>query len=140
MTDKRESEVPRHRKKSRSASRSVSSRRADHRHDYEKVILQWGRSDDPDPLKQYYWGKRCRTCGRVVDPLYPFPSVSQGLVKKTVRAGNSRIEVFYTADELREKYPGTPILVEKSDGCGYVELGGTSGKNDKSGKTGGKRK
>lgn len=40
-----------------------------------------------------------------------------GLVKKTVRVAGSRIDVYFTADELREKYPGVPILVETSAGA-----------------------
>ena len=122
MSDEKELEIPRHRKKSKTASKSVSVKRADHRHDYEKVIIQRSPSDDPDPLKQYYWGKRCRICGRVEDGSMLKASATKGLVKKTVNVLDSRIDVFFTAEELREKYPDTPILAANSDRSGYEEL------------------
>ena len=122
MNDEREFEIPKHRKKSDSADKSVSAKRADHRHDYEKVIIQEDTAGSTDPLKRYYWGKRCRICGRVVDR-GQFKSASrEGLVKKTVRIAGSRIDVYFTADELHEKYPDTPILIANSDWSGYEGL------------------
>ena len=52
-----------------------------------------------------------------------FKSASrEGLVKKTVRIAGSRIDVYFTADELHEKYPDTPILIANSDWSGYEGL------------------
>lgn len=119
MPDEKDYEIPKHRKKSQSASRSVSARRADHRHDYEKVIIQ---ENSADPLKSCWWARRCRICGRVEDRGRFKAGARAGLVKKTVRVCDSRIDVYFTAAELREKYPGVPILVETSARGEYEKI------------------
>ena len=119
MPDEKDYEIPKHRKKSPSANRSVSARRADHRHDYEKVIIQ---EDSADPLKSCWWARRCRICGRVEDRGRFKTGAKAGLVEKTVRVAGSRIDVYFTAAELREKYPGVPILVKTSARGEYEDL------------------
>ena len=102
--------VPAHRKRSNSASRSVSGKRARHKHDYEKVIIKVGAGSF-----EYYWGRRCRTCGRVDDSGMFKPGASDDFVRasKEVRFNSGEryvIREFYSVRELKKKFPGVLIL------------------------------
>ena len=114
-------EIPAHRKRSGSASRSVSSKRSAHKHDYEKVIIKGVGSTE------YYWGRRCRICGRVDDSGMFKPGATDGLVKASkevqFKGGyTSVIREFYTVRELRKKYPGVLILKHDYKKRRYVEI------------------
>lgn len=53
-----EEESAAHRKKSKTASHSVSRKRSNHKHIYQKIILHYGGST-------LVWGRQCELCGRV---------------------------------------------------------------------------
>lgn len=103
-------EVPAHRKRSKSASKSVSGKRARHKHDYEKVIISVGVGSF-----EYYWGRRCRICGRVDDSGMFKPGASDDFVRasKEVRFNSGEtcvIREFYTVRKIKELFPGVHIL------------------------------
>ena len=105
-----EEEIPSHKKKSVTASKSSVEKRSRHKHDYERVIILRSFKDDA-----YYWGKRCKMCGRVDDRDELKASASKGLVKKTVKIEMSDsstyyYKVFYSTAELKKLFPGVPIL------------------------------
>ena len=102
--------------------KSISAKRADHRHDYEHVIIQEGLPDSPDPLKSFFWGKRCKICGRVDDSDWFKAGARDGLIMKTLRVRGCDIPIYFTAEQLREKYPHAPLLIRKAGGGGYEEL------------------
>ena len=103
-------EVPAHRKRSKSASKSVSGKRSGHKHDYEKVIIKVGMGSF-----EYYWGRRCRICCRVDDSGMFKPGASEDFVKasKEVRFNSGEtyiIREFYSVMEIKKKFPGVHIL------------------------------
>ena len=103
-------EVPAHRKRSNSASRSVSGKRSRHKHDYEKVIIKVGLGSF-----EYYWGRRCRICGRVDDSGMFKPGASDDFVRasKEVRFTSGEtcvIREFYTDREIKKKFPEVALL------------------------------
>ena len=103
-------EVPAHRKRSNSASRSVSGKRSGHKHDYEKAIIKVGMGSF-----EYYWGRRCRACGRVDDSGMFKPGASEDFVKasKEVRFNSGEtyiIREFYSVMEIKKKFSGVHIL------------------------------
>lgn len=64
----------RHRKKSKTASISNSSKRADHKHQYERVIVK--------SFLGYRWGRKCSVCGRFDDRLkYALSANSRDFMK-----------------------------------------------------------
>ncbi len=50
---------PKYRKKSKTARRSNVRKRADHKHDYEKMIVR--------DVFGFFWGRKCRICGKIND-------------------------------------------------------------------------
>ncbi len=95
-------EEPRHRKKH--SQKSKSSRRADHKHDYERVILQ--------AFIGWCWGGRCRICGRIdsKEILGSQEFVRPECLRKPSRGNHD----FWTAIELLHLFPNTPIYVYDS--------------------------
>ena len=94
-----------YRKKSRTASKSDSKKRADHKHKYEPVII----ADRPFPA--LYWGKRCSICGRMQERNRFSPDLD--FVKTEARGKNrQRItgEEIMSIPEIRAKYPGVDIV------------------------------
>ena len=117
-----EEETPAHKKKSNAASTSSVGKRSSHKHDYEKVILQRSFQDDG-----YFWGKRCKICGRVDDRDEFKTAASEGLVKKTVKvelhdSSTHYFKVFHTTDELNKLFPGVPILRYSRETREYVDM------------------
>ena len=95
-------EIPKHKKKSE--NKSKSNKRSNHKHDYERVILQqWGDN--------YSWGKRCKICGRVIDEW----KRTEDLIKSKyyISEFKSTIEIFYSPSELKKKFPNLPILKQE---------------------------
>jgi len=94
---------PRHRRKSRTASKSNSSKRADHKHQYEKIILKW--------IFGFRWSRRCSICGRIDDSFGGFSaSLYQDFLKpeaKNSRGISSRD--YLSISEIRAKFPGVDI-------------------------------
>lgn len=94
---------PRHRRKSRTASKSNSGKRADHKHQYEKIILKW--------IFGFRWSRRCSVCGRIDDSLGGFSaSLYQDFLKpeaKNSRGISSRD--YLNIPEIRAKFPGVDI-------------------------------
>lgn len=104
-----ENESPTHKKKSETSSKSASIKRSNHKHDYEKVIIESGLS-----APKYYWGKRCRICGRVDDSGMFKEGATEGLVKKVekvqVQEDRYSFKIFYPLRELKTLFPDTTIL------------------------------
>lgn len=90
-------ESPRHRKKHSQKSKSV--KRADHKHVYERVILQ--------AIIGWRWGGRCRICGRL-DGKWGFSSKEflRPESRKKPAIGNRD---FYSEAELHRLFPDTPV-------------------------------
>ena len=117
-----EQEVPPHKKTSKSASRSVGARRSDHKHAYQKVIIQ----DDPagGMRSRCHWAKRCRICGRVDDSNWLKESDDLVKTRKTVPVGNSTctISLYYSVPELRKKFPEVTIMRYDYDNREFEEV------------------
>ena len=111
-----EKDIPRHRKKSKSAARSVSGRRADHKHDYEGIIIR-----DVDG-ESFFRGGRCRICGRVKDDNWSREDAYKDFVRKTVNVKGYSFRVFYKLDEIRGMYPGTMIMARNETTREYEEI------------------
>ena len=109
-------EVPSHRKKSKSAARSVINKRSNHKHDYENVII---RSWDE---QSFFWGERCRICGRVKDGNWAKADAYKDFVKKTVCVNGYTFKVFYEPSEVRKMHPDTAILAHKTGTDEYEEI------------------
>ena len=104
-----EEEIPTHKKKSTTASKSSAKKRSNHKHDYERVIIQ-----SPINEKEYFWGKRCKICGRVDDRDMFKSDSTKGLVKKKVKvelnSSTHYFNIFYSIKELKKLFPEVPIL------------------------------
>ena len=96
-------EIAPHKKKSRTASKSNSSKRSDHKHDYEKVILEsWFG---------FEWGKRCTICGRIDSGPFNFSTSSRFdfMKPETTKKPGISFRDYLTIAEIKEKFPGVPI-------------------------------
>ena len=97
MNEREYSDIPNHKKRSKTASKSKSNKRADHKHDYEKVIVEgW--------LYGWFWGERCKVCGRMEKKATSHRNSE--FVKPEMR--NKPFvseESYYTAEELKALYP-----------------------------------
>ena len=90
-------DVP-HRKKKQQTSKS--SHRSDHKHEYEKIILE--------SFVGWCWGKRCVVCGRVDGKMHLF--YNKDFIKpECVGLRYLSKDMFYSVKELKEKYNGVPI-------------------------------
>ncbi len=102
ICDPTSEEIPRHRKKSQTASRSNCEKRSDHKHEYEKIIVEG--------CFGYRWAKRCRICGRVSDCYGHFSTLNRS---DFLKDSNGRSGFGYSSalslEEVRKKYPGFNI-------------------------------
>lgn len=92
-------EIPQHRKKSQTASKSDSGKRADHKHEYIPAIFisLWNE-----------WGGVCKVCGRLNYGYRRFStSRHEGLLRPNVKG--VRASDYLTVAELKTKFPGVPI-------------------------------
>ena len=110
-------EILRHRKKSKSAARSVADKRSDHKHEYEKVIIRNTIHEEG-----FFWGERCRICGRVKDGDWFKEDAYKDFVKKRVKVKGFNFKVFYKLPEIRKMYPGIAILANKEDSPEYEQI------------------
>ena len=106
-----EEESPLHKKKSKTSSRSLVEKRSKHKHDYESVIIDSGFVENI----KFFWGKRCRICGRVDDSGMFKQNATKGLVKRTekvtLKSGEtSTFKIFYSAKDLKKLFPDAPII------------------------------
>ncbi len=101
-TSRHEQFVPeeaRHKKKRPQTSKS--SKRSDHRHKYEKVIVQTPVGWD--------WSKHCIICGRLSNK---FVFVSRDFIRPDRREGVGISSAdFYGLEELRQHFPDVPIYL-----------------------------
>lgn len=116
-----EEEMAAHKKKSKTSSKSASKKRSNHRHDYERVIIESGFSG-----AEYYWAKRCRICGRVDDSGLFKEAAMEGLVKRYEKAklkeSTYLFRIFYSSDELKNLFPDTAVLKYNYDKREYEEV------------------
>lgn len=98
-------DVPKYRKK-KTSSKSHSSKRSDHKHDYEKVIIEgW--------LFGWEWGERCKICGRTEYVLHSDYHDYHDFLKEGVTILSSNESYWLSKEEIKEKYPGIPIFKAK---------------------------
>lgn len=112
-------EIPRHKKKK--PQKSIAKKRADHKHKYEKIII--------NPGFGWKWGKRCSICGRI-DEGHSFTTWDrEDFLKPDIVKSNNRISMrdYLSVSELEEKFPCIPILKIKDILHGdfsYIQVGG----------------
>ena len=108
-------EVAPHKKKSKTADKSSSAKRSDHKHDYEKVILE--------SFFGFKWGYRCRICGRIDSKPTKFSMSGRDsfLKPEAVNKAGVKYRDWLTIPEMRSKFPFTRIFVyDKDVGNGYI--------------------
>ena len=106
--------VPRHYKKSQTASRSDSGKRSDHKHEYQTIVFEG--------FLGYRWGKRCRVCGRICDCYSHFSTLNrQDLLQNSGDVSSVRYRSVLTPEEIRTKFPGVDIY-RKNQTTGEYEL------------------
>lgn len=89
---------PRHRKKH--SQKSKAAKRADHKHEYEKVIIK--------TIFGYCWGGRCRICGRINEGNgYHSKEFIRPECRNKFAIGQRD---FYTEQELQQLYHGVTIV------------------------------
>ena len=94
-----------YRKKSRTASKSDSKKRTDHKHKYEPVIIA------DRVFTAIYWGKRCSICRRMQERTRFSPD--RDFVKPEARGKNRQCisrEELMSIPDIRAKYPGIEIV------------------------------
>lgn len=80
---------------------SKSSKRADHRHKYEKIIVQTPVGWD--------WSKRCIICGRLSNK---FVFASRDFIRPDRRSGTGiSSRDFFSLDEMRASFLDVPIYL-----------------------------
>ena len=93
----------RHRKKSKTASISNSSKRADHKHQYERVIVK--------SFLGYRWGRK-----------YALSANSRDFMKaEAIGKPGICYSDYLSIAEIRSKYPDVPIF-ELGEGYQYKEI------------------
>ncbi len=93
----------RHRKKHPQTSKS--RKRADHKHQYEKVILQ--------TIVGWDWGQCCTICGRISNQ-FAFASEDFMRPDRKQRPGVSSAD-FYSLEEVLSKFPSIPVYLYDSN-------------------------
>ena len=103
MKNQIDNDEPRHRRKSKTASKSNSKKRSDHKHQYEKIIIKW--------LFGYRWSRRCSICGRIDDSFRGFSaSLYQDFIKPEAKNGHGISNRDYLSiPEIRAIFPGIDI-------------------------------
>ena len=93
-----DNDVPKYRKKKSNSSRS--EKRADHKHDYQRVIVGNRLGSGA-----WHWSKRCSVCGRFgLDK-----TMTNEFLKPNTFDNVWRLFAYLSLDEVRQKYPDTPI-------------------------------
>lgn len=115
--DFKNDEIVAHKKKSKTSSKSNSSKRSDHKHDYEKIVVE--------SFFGYKWGCRCKICGRIDSKPMKFSNVGKDDFLKPDEPLNGRflnVNSWLSIQEIRKKFPDTPIYVfDKMVPHGWVE-------------------
>ncbi len=103
-----DNETPKYRKKKNQTSKS--SHRSDHKHDYERVIIEgW--------VGGFYWTDRCKICGRTKSLSYAL--AREGLRKpKTTPYISSKDD--YTLEEVHDKFPDKRVFQRRRDEEGHL--------------------
>ena len=99
-----DNEIAPYKKKSKSSRKSKSSKRADHKHDYEKVVLEsW---------LGFNWGSRCRICGRIdTAPFnYSMSNRRDFLKPETLDKPGHSARDYLSAEEIKKKFPGVRVF------------------------------
>lgn len=103
-------EAPHKKKKNQN---SKSSRRSDHKHQYEDAII--------NSFFGWHWGKTCSVCGRVQTGKF---CLSDDEFRKPEFQG-SRVfgrDVFLSLEEVKEKYKDVPIFVMDKETWEYKRI------------------
>lgn len=105
-----------HRKQSATSSKSVSFKRSNHKHEYERIIVQ--------DFFWYSWGGRCKICGRYKRPGSFFSGArNQDFMKPgTSHSNGISSDDYLSVEELHEKFPNTPICKYDYETFELVEL------------------
>ena len=118
-------DVPRHKKKK--SQKSKAKMRSDHKHEYEKIII--------NSMFGWKWGKRCVICGRI-DEGHAFSSRDkEDFLKPDLTKSNNRISFrdYLSIQEIEEKFPHIPIFKmrdPKNGDFSYMQVGGFNKEND----------
>lgn len=92
---------PRHRKKH--PQNSKASKRADHKHEYERVIIK--------TFFGMHWGGRCKICGRInAGKYYSDKEFVRPECRNKFAIG---LRDFYSVEELAVLYPGIEVVIER---------------------------
>ena len=109
-------EIVAYKKKSKTSSKSNSSKRSDHKHDYQKVVIE--------SFVGYKWGLRCKICGRIDSKPMSYSSSGKDDFRKpeSIEGRWLSVDSWLSIPEIRKKFPGTPIYVfDKMVPHGWVE-------------------
>ena len=102
---------------------SKISKRSNHRHDYEAVIIE----EEIDSVK-YRWGRRCRLCGRVDDAgmfkIATFEDFVKDRVEVSLGSATYTFRIFYPLSAIKAKYPGIAVLKYDYKKKAYEEVTG----------------
>lgn len=94
-------EIPKYKKRKNNSSKS--SKRSDHKHDYQPVIMKGF-------IVGWIWADKCRICGRVKAKHF---SARKELMKPEFRSRPYYCsDFFYSYEELKELYPDAEIVLE----------------------------
>nr|WP_326184524.1 hypothetical protein [uncultured Oscillibacter sp.] len=93
----------RRRKQSKTSKTSQSTRRSDHKHEYEKVIIR--------EFIGYAWGGRCSLCGRFQGSYGRFSTARYMDFRRPESFEKPGIsnQDFLSLEEIRARYPGIPV-------------------------------
>lgn len=84
---------------------SKNRKRADHKHQYEKVVLH--------TIVGWDWGQCCTVCGRISNK-FAFASEDFMRPGRKRRSGVSSAD-FYSLEEVLTKFPGIPVYLYDSN-------------------------
>lgn len=105
-------EIPKYKKKKKQSS--DSSKRSDHKHEYERVI-SGGLS------LNCIWMKRCKICGRFQS--LPFHEVKDGLYTEEYNALLGRyVKKPLTIPEIHQKFPNVRVFIREKDENGKINF------------------
>ncbi len=106
----------RYKKKSKTASISKSTKRANHKHDYGQVIIKI------KGFLGFQWGRQCRICGRMDKSYWFYAFTHHADFMKPESTGKPAIGAsdYFSAEEIHQKYPGVQMI--ELDGDEYKEI------------------
>ena len=106
-------EIPKYKKKKNNSS--LSKKRSDHKHDYEKVIIE-------NFLGNYVWEYRSKICGRFKSE--NFTNREKGLLKETFDGKMNRVVYrSLSIPEIHIKYPDVRVFVTEKTADGKIDFG-----------------